>query len=233
MKIGDILSFALGAIKLRKLRAALTTLGVIIGIAAIVALLSLGQGFQHAITAQFQRGFATNTLIVSTATSGLGTTGLGATRSGFSLLVNDTETIDWIGGVVSSAAIVQKGCYVKFGERVFKLNVVGVDFAKYVGIYGSTFVAESGGVPLNPEGDAVVVGKRISDPFGNGTILVNVGDKVEIIWTTRSGYALENRSYTGTVVAVLREVGGFGLSGPSDTGIYVPVSQAQSFFETH
>src|SRR5512136_118601 len=65
MKARDIFSYAFSAIKLRKLRAGLTTLGVVIGIAAIVALLSLGQGFQDAITAQFQKGFATNTLIVS------------------------------------------------------------------------------------------------------------------------------------------------------------------------
>ena len=38
MKLMDIFSYAFGAIRLRKLRAALTTLGVVIGIAAIVAL---------------------------------------------------------------------------------------------------------------------------------------------------------------------------------------------------
>ncbi|MEX2689877.1 MAG: ABC transporter permease [Candidatus Njordarchaeum guaymaensis] len=50
MELTDIFSYVFGAIRLRKLRAALTILGIVIGIAAIVALLSFGQGFQNAIT---------------------------------------------------------------------------------------------------------------------------------------------------------------------------------------
>lgn len=66
MKVGDVFSYAFGAIRLRKLRSGLTTLGIVIGIAAIVALLSIGQGLQDTITLQLQKGFATDTLIVST-----------------------------------------------------------------------------------------------------------------------------------------------------------------------
>jgi len=36
MKVGDVFSYAFGAIRLRKLRAGLTTLGVVIGIAVSV-----------------------------------------------------------------------------------------------------------------------------------------------------------------------------------------------------
>ncbi|MEM2953339.1 MAG: ABC transporter permease, partial [Candidatus Bathyarchaeia archaeon] len=61
MRPNDIFSYAFSAIKLRKLRAGLTTLGVVIGIAAIVALLSITQGLQLAIAEQLQRGFATDT----------------------------------------------------------------------------------------------------------------------------------------------------------------------------
>ena len=49
MKPKDIWTYAFSAIKLRKLRAGLTTLSVVIGIAAIVALLSITQGLQAAI----------------------------------------------------------------------------------------------------------------------------------------------------------------------------------------
>ena len=66
MKVGDVFSYAFSAIRLRKLRAGLTTLGVVIGIAAIVALLSISQGLQVTITDQLQSGFVTDALIVST-----------------------------------------------------------------------------------------------------------------------------------------------------------------------
>ena len=72
MKTIDIFGYSFSAIRLRKLRAALTTLGVIIGIAAIVALLSITQGLQTTITNSLQQGLSTNTLIVTARHKRLG-----------------------------------------------------------------------------------------------------------------------------------------------------------------
>jgi len=234
MKARDIFSYAFGAIKLRKLRAGLTTLGVVIGIAAIVALLSITQGLQNTITVQLQKGLATDTLIVSTGRGfGLGGEGgIGGANSGFKLLVNDTQTINQLENVETSMAIIQRVGYVKFGEAVRTTTIVGVDFAEYANIYSSTFVAESGAIPLNPVNEAVVVGKRVSDPWKNGTILCNVSDTTEIIWTNATARPPRNATYTGSVTAVLKEIGGFGIGGPSDSSVYIPISQAQSFFGT-
>ena len=226
MRIGDIFSYAFSAIKLRKLRAGLTTLGVVIGIAAIVALLSITQGLQAAIAFQLQKGFATDTLIVS-AGGGLG---VGA-DSGFSLLVNDTQTINDIENVTASLAIIQRVGYLKCGGQTRRVTIVGVDFAAYKEIY-STFLAEKGEIPSNPENDTVVVGKRVSDPWNNGTLFCNVGDAVEIVWTNTTARPLTNKTYEGSVAAVLQEVGGFSIGGPSDASIYIPTMQAQSFFGT-
>jgi len=227
MKINDIFAYAYGAVKLRKLRAGLTALGIVIGIAAIVALLSLSQGFSIAISNQFETGFSTNTLIVST--QGLG---LQPSRSDLSLYVNDTVTINEIANVQTSVAIISKTCYITIGERVFSASVVGVDFNEYSKIYSSTFVAESGDIPLDPSNDTIILGNRISDPWQNGTLLGNIGDSLQITWTTRSGFTLVNETYTGIVVGILAEIGGFGVGGPSDRAIYIPISQAQNFFGT-
>jgi len=234
MKASDIFSYAFGAIRLRKLRAGLTTLGVVIGIAAIVALLSITQGLQDTITVQLQTGLATNTLIVSTG-GGFGPSaegGIGRPDSGFKLLVTDTQTIDEIENVETSIAIIQRVGYVKFNAGARTTTIVGVDFAKYANIYSSTFVAESGNIPLNPVNETVVVGKRVSDPWKNGTILCNVNDAAEIIWTNGTARPPRNETYTGNVTAILREIGGFGIGGPSDSSVYIPISQAQSFFGT-
>jgi ABC-type antimicrobial peptide transport system permease subunit len=72
MKARDIFGYSFSAIKLRKLRAALTTLGVIIGIAAIVALLSITQGLQTTITNQLEKGLAADTLLVVPGSSAFG-----------------------------------------------------------------------------------------------------------------------------------------------------------------
>ena len=129
MKSRDVFSYSFSAIKLRKLRAGLTTLGVVIGIAAIVALLSITQGLQATITAQLQKGFATNTLIVSTGRSS-GVSIIGAGDSGFKLFVNDTQTINEIENVSMSLAIIQRVGYVQFGGKNRTVTIVGVDFAK-------------------------------------------------------------------------------------------------------
>ncbi|MEM3666749.1 MAG: FtsX-like permease family protein [Candidatus Bathyarchaeia archaeon] len=227
MKADEIFSYAFSAIELRKLRAGLTTLGVVIGIAAIVALLSITQGLQAAIATQLHRGFATDTLIVS-AGGGLGV----GTESGFNLLVSDTQTINMIENVTTSLALIQRIGYIKSGDLTRRVTIVGVDFAKYTEVYEGTFSAEKGVIPLNPEKNVVVVGKRISDPWNNGSLLYNVGDNVELLWTNVTARPLKNETYSGYVVAVLQEVGGFSVGGPSDFSIYIPISQAQSFFGT-
>src|SRR5512136_2721561 len=85
MKSIDIFGYSFSAIKLRKLRAALTTLGVVIGIAAIVALLSITQGLQATITGQLNQGLSANTLIVTSGSGGFlgGAGGAGGGGGGF------------------------------------------------------------------------------------------------------------------------------------------------------
>jgi putative ABC transport system permease protein len=240
MRTRDIFGYSFSAIRLRKLRAGLTTLGVVIGIAAIVALLSITQGLQNTITSQLQTGLATDTLIVSPGRSvfsqggaGIGG-GIGGSDSGFKLLINDTTTIDGLSSdIEGSVAIVQRAVYFNNSDRSFVINVVGVDFAKYAAIYGSnTFVAESGTINLNPQNDEIVIGSTLHDPWKNGTLLYNVGETVDVVWTNATARPPKNETYTGTITAVLKEIGGFSFGGPSDTGVYIPISQAQSFFDT-
>jgi len=108
MKASDILSYSFSAIRLRKLRAGLTTLGVVIGIAAIVALLSITQGLQETITMQLETNLATNTLIVSTG-GGLSASVEGRANSNFKLRVNYAEIIDGLSpNIDMSVAIIQR-----------------------------------------------------------------------------------------------------------------------------
>jgi putative ABC transport system permease protein len=235
MRPQDVLSYSFSAIRLRKLRAGLTTLGVIIGIAAIVALLSITQGLQDTITNQLETGFAADTLIVSSGGGFAGANGgLGGAGSDFKLFVNDTLAInDTLSpDIETSIAIIQKVGYIQSGEKTRTVTITGVSFTKYTEIYSSTFVAESGDIPLNAGNDTIVVGKRVSDPWKNETLLCNVNETVTLLWLNASVRPPLNETYTGNVTAVLKEIGGFGIGGPSDSGVYIPISQAQTFFAT-
>jgi len=230
MKVLDIFSYAWDGIRLRKLRAALTTLGVVIGVAAIVALLSLGEGFRVEMTSQFERGFALNTLTV-TAGRGFGF-GMGESASEFYLVVNDTRAINQIDGVSMATAVISKSVSIASGNRTRTVTVVGVNFTQYSEIYSSTFLAEDGTIPLSPTNDTIVLGARIANPWRNGTILAKVGDDINLTWATGPISKPTIKSYVFHVAAVLKEIGGFGIGGPSDNQVYIPISTAQAIFET-
>jgi putative ABC transport system permease protein len=248
MRSRDVFGYSFSAIKLRKLRAGLTILGVVIGIAAIVALLSVTQGLQTTITNQLNQGLAADTLIVSVNTGGgFGTGGGGGgggfgggggegASSGFKLYINYTDEINKLSpDIISSFAVVQQSCYVQDGSTIRQIpgGITGVNFSEYASIYTTTFVAESGSISLSPSDNDIVVGARVHDPRLNGTTFVNVNDDIKVIWTNASSLPFTNQTYTAHVVAVLPKIGGFGIGGPSDTGVYVPISQAESFFGTN
>ena len=244
MRVPDVFSYSFSAIKLRKLRAALTTLGVVIGIAAIVALLSITQGLQTTITSQLERGLSADTLIVVPGSSalgggegggGFGGGGFGGSSSNAPLHINYTDEINNLSpDIITSFAVVQKAGYVQNGSGVIRIvtTITGVNFSQYANAYSTTFVAATGSIPLNPSNDEIVVGARISDPRFNGTLFVRANDEVNITWTNNTVIPFVNKTYTAHVAAVLDRIGGFGIGGPSDTGIYVPLTRAEEFFGT-
>jgi len=215
----------------------LTTLGVVIGIAAIVALLSISQGLQATITSQLERGFATDTLIV---TAGSGSFGMGGGLggggdSGFKLLVSDTQIINNLPNVDTSVATVEKLVNVTIGSTNRISTVVGVNFTEYYDIYSDTFKADTGTIPLNPENDSVVVvGRRVIDPRLNGTVIANVNDPIDIIWINATARPPTTITLHRNITTILKQIGSsFGVGGPSDSNVYIPITQAQTLFNTN
>ena len=254
MKTVDIFGYSFSAIKLRKLRAALTTLGVVIGIAAIVALLSITQGLQATLTGQLNQGLSTNTLIVTPGSGGAlggaagggggfgggggqgagGGLGGGANdNSGFKLYVNYTNEIDALSpDIDTSIAVISQGGFIHTDTLNRSVTIYGVDFNQYSKVYSTTFVAASGTIPTNPSGNEAVIGTRVNQPGQNGTIFFGVGNSISISWTNATVLPPVNETETANVAAVLQRIGGFGLGGPSDTGVYIPIDKAQSFLGT-
>ena len=120
MKAKDIFGYSFSAIKLRKLRAGLTTLGIVIGIAAIVALLSLTQGLSAKSTNSFQQGLSANTLVV--------------TGQNIPLYANYTDQIMAIPSIsqdiVATIPVIQQTGYLTNSSgSTMKVTIVGVNFA--------------------------------------------------------------------------------------------------------
>ncbi|MGB9521560.1 MAG: ABC transporter permease, partial [Anaerolineales bacterium] len=64
MNIGQSLWEALESIAANKVRSGLTILGIVIGVAAVIAMLGIGNGTKQAITAQISK-LGTNVLFIN------------------------------------------------------------------------------------------------------------------------------------------------------------------------
>ncbi|MGB9177997.1 MAG: ABC transporter permease [Pyrinomonadaceae bacterium] len=93
MNILMIIRVAFRALVRNKMRAALTMLGIIIGVSAVIAMVSIGQGAQASVQAQIE-SMGTNLLFVSAGAQNVGGVRSGAGDSGTNTLtVEDLEAI--------------------------------------------------------------------------------------------------------------------------------------------
>src|SRR4026207_1124376 len=88
-----IIRVAFRALVRNKMRAALTMLGIIIGVAAVIAMVSIGQGASASVQAQIE-SIGTNLLFVSAGAQNVGGVRSGTGDSGTNTLtVEDLEAI--------------------------------------------------------------------------------------------------------------------------------------------
>src|SRR4051812_46109618 len=116
---------ALEALKANKGRAVLTTLGIVIGVAAVIAIVALGQGSQAEVSARLA-GLGTNVLTLSPSSARSGGISAGA-GTGSSLKLDDADAIEkGIKGVVAVSPVVQGNAQVIAGNQNWQTRVQGV-----------------------------------------------------------------------------------------------------------
>ena len=100
--IGSVLRIALRALARNKGRSALTMLGIIIGVASVIAMVALGQGAQRQVQQQIE-SMGTNMLVVSAGSQRTGGVRGGAGTSA-SITVDDLEAIERDAPAVSAVS---------------------------------------------------------------------------------------------------------------------------------
>jgi putative ABC transport system permease protein len=122
-----ILRIAFRALARNKLRSALTMLGIVIGVAAVIAMVSIGQGAQSSVQEQIAN-VGTNLLFVSAGSQNAGgvRSGTGATNSN-RLTVDDVEAIGReIPSVAMASPSVNARSQLIFGNQNWNSQVQGV-----------------------------------------------------------------------------------------------------------
>jgi len=120
--LADYFKLAYGTFVHQKKRTFLTLIGIFIGIAAVVSLISLGQGMKYEIDKQFQ-ALGSNKVFVQPG-------GGGFDLSSNKLTQKDLQAVKSIQGVDEAKVAVFKIAQVKFGKETVYTWVIGLDTGK-------------------------------------------------------------------------------------------------------
>jgi putative ABC transport system permease protein len=212
MSARDLLQLALGRLGTGKLRTALTMLGVIIGVASVVALVAVGQGATSGISSRLQ-GLGTNLLTVNAGASFSGST-RGAAGSSTTLKLADAVALRSLAGVDAVAPELSTQKLVVAGTKNTTTTVIGTtaDYPTvraYTIWQGSFLTSASIDAGLR----VAVLGATTADDLGLGASAIGTD-------ITVGGLPFR-------VVGILQAKGGTGFASPDDE-VLVPVSTANS-----
>ena len=171
MNLVMIIRVAFRALVRNKMRAALTMLGIIIGVSAVIAMVSIGQGAQASVQAQIQ-SIGTNLLFVSAGAQNTGGVRSGTGDTGTNTLT--VEDLDAIKREVPSVSMVtptvNSRSQLVFGNMNWNTSVQGVseqypEVRKWTIQNGEFFT----NVDVRTAGRVIVIGQTIADNLFPGT----------------------------------------------------------------
>lgn len=117
----SILRISLKAIMANKMRAALTSLGIVIGVAAVITMLAVGSGTQQSMSERFSR-FGTNILYLRQPWN-LDD----SISSPKDVTMDDVRAIRQVDNVVAAAPYIDSGFDVKYGFTSTQIDVLATD----------------------------------------------------------------------------------------------------------
>ena len=214
MRATELVGLALSRLGSSRLRAALTMLGVIIGVASVVSLVAVGQGATSGVTKQLQ-GLGTNLLTVN---PGATTTGFtrGAAGSASTLTVEDAAAIEALSGVAAVEPEISTSQFVVAGSLNTTTSIIGTtggytqvrNFSVWQG-------ATLNGIAVDAKLRVAVLGATTADDLG--LTASSIGSTIKI-----GGLPFE-------VVGILQAKGSTGPVSQDDQ-ILVPYTTVQDQF---
>jgi putative ABC transport system permease protein len=210
----ELVRLALSRLGAGRVRAALTMLGVVIGVASVVALVSVGQGATSGITSRLQ-SLGTNLLTVNPGSATQGFT-RGAAGSATTLTTDDADALRSLEGVAAVAPEVSSQRLVRAGSLNSTTSIVGTNesyaavraFSVWQGSFLSAPAVENG---LR----VAVLGSTTADDLGLGAD--SIGTDVSI-----GGLPFR-------VIGILQAKGSAGPFSQDDQ-VLIPITTARHYF---
>jgi len=205
----EYFEFAFKSITQQKARAALTLLGMVIGIAVIVALISLGSGMQASIGDNLEKVGADR---INIFPAGLLSSGMGPPQESVPFTIKELNEIERLPGVKDAQPYFFRSGEVKFHNEVAFVNIGG-GTQEILEIYSSFYNLKEGRYVKDIDDRAVNIGIRLAeDTFERD---IRVGDFIEV-----NGKKFE-------VVGIFTEIG----NQQDDTTVYIPIYAGQDLYD--
>ena len=212
--ITDYFSYAFKNLKHRKTRTWLTMIGIVIGIAAVVSIISLGQGLENAITGQFEEMGSDKIIIIP----GGSLFGPGAGSSAIPLNQKDYDAIKRTKGIAGVAGMLFSSSQATYKDESKYTFIIGFPLdADSRRIFESmqNFELDYGRDLKAGDGNVITVGSSVAKDdkiFKRGVVL---GSKVTI------------NDVDFKVVGVLKPIG----NEQDDRNIYMSLKMARAVFD--
>jgi len=211
MSLAKTLRTALTALTTNKMRSALTVLGIIIGVTAVISLMSIGQGSQAAITSRIE-SLGTNLLYVRAGASSQGIV-RGAQGSANTLTMADAEAIAELSSVAAVAPQVGTFTQVVAGSENTNTQILGVtpeySSVRNYQVADGEFISDA---QVEAKSLVVVLGSNVAETLFGETS--PVGQYIKI----------NGRQFK--VIGVLESKGSTGL-GSQDDIVLAPITTVQ------
>ncbi|MEI6510206.1 MAG: ABC transporter permease [bacterium] len=214
MSLWRSVQMAWRALSHNKGRAFLTMLGVIIGVSAVIMMLSIGAGTQLSVTSSIE-GLGTNLLMVSPSRIREGNIATG--NASGSLTIADADALREVAGVAMSVPITSRGCQLIAGSLNTNSQVIGttVDYPATlnVSVEQGIFFNQN---EIDRWDKVIVLGPTVAETlFPEGSAL---GKTVQVVSNQTKGFF--------RVIGVLASKGGSGFNNQDDQAL-IPITTAQ------
>ncbi|MFC2154561.1 ABC transporter permease [Candidatus Altiarchaeota archaeon] len=207
--IAEYAKFAIEGLRDKGIRSLLTMVGIFIGIAAVVSLISLGQGLQDAVNAQFAQ-LGGDIIFVSPGGS------MFEVGGGSELTEKDVKVIERVVGVDLVAPATVKIAKVEYGNEVIYTYIVGVPMDEGLELFKQMefFKIQEGRWPKKNDRYKANVGYRIA-----------TGDVYDKPVALRDRIKIEGTTFE--VVGNMQSVG----NSQDDQNIYIPLDVTLDLFD--
>ena len=209
----SILKMATTSLKINKMRSMLTSLGIIIGVSAVIIMLAVGSGASKKIAADME-SMGSNLLMIRSASAKSGGVRMGA-GSKPTLTLKDAIAIEEKArGVLAVAPYSAEGKQVTYGNRNWATTVGGTTMPYFM-IRNYEIESGRGFLPEDNKNSTkvAIIGQTVSSEL--------FGDVDPINKTIRIG------NIPFKVVGLLKSKGSSGMGQDQDDLIFIPISTAQ------